>query len=170
MYLYDNSTPKAMNWVLTILFKSILILSLALKVSSALMGPRIAFSSVSNRFGSKKYGTLRTPLDQIRKTVKIYEKFPSTKVVTDIDDTVKSSGGVKLFGIPLGGIDVSQYISFIYLLFYRLYIVLCSFILLIKVNPYKMSILSIHIYSRLNFIEETSIQEHFSLLLNYHQD
>jgi phosphatidate phosphatase APP1 len=30
----------------------------------------------------------------------------STKVVTDIDDTVKSSGGVKLFGIPLGGIDV----------------------------------------------------------------
>lgn len=29
----------------------------------------------------------------------------SIKVVTDIDDTVKSSGGVKLFGIPLGGID-----------------------------------------------------------------
>lgn len=27
------------------------------------------------------------------------------KVVTDIDDTVKSSGGVKLLGIPLGGID-----------------------------------------------------------------
>jgi len=30
-----------------------------------------------------------------------------TRVVTDIDDTVKSSGGIKLFGIPLGGIDVS---------------------------------------------------------------
>ncbi len=29
-----------------------------------------------------------------------------TRVVTDIDDTVKSSGGVKLLGIPLGGIDV----------------------------------------------------------------
>ena len=27
------------------------------------------------------------------------------KVVTDIDDTVKSSGGVRLLGIPLGGID-----------------------------------------------------------------
>ena len=27
------------------------------------------------------------------------------KVVTDIDDTVKSSGGKTLFGIPLGGID-----------------------------------------------------------------
>eukprot|EP01035_Chromulina_nebulosa_P021514 gene21514-27858_t len=29
-----------------------------------------------------------------------------TRVVTDIDDTVKSSGGVKLFGIALGGVDV----------------------------------------------------------------
>jgi len=31
-----------------------------------------------------------------------------TRIVTDIYDTVKSSGDVKLFGIPLGGIDVSQ--------------------------------------------------------------
>ena len=31
----------------------------------------------------------------------------SIKVITDIDDTVKSSGGVKLFGISLGGVDVS---------------------------------------------------------------
>ena len=30
----------------------------------------------------------------------------AVRVVTDIDDTVKSSGGVKLFGIALGGIDV----------------------------------------------------------------
>jgi hypothetical protein len=29
----------------------------------------------------------------------------SIKVVSDVDDTIKSSGGVKLFGIPLGGID-----------------------------------------------------------------
>lgn len=34
-----------------------------------------------------------------------------TRVVTDIDDTIKSSGGVKLFGIPLGGIDVSKIIQ-----------------------------------------------------------
>ena len=27
------------------------------------------------------------------------------RVITDIDDTVKSSGGKTLFGIPLGGID-----------------------------------------------------------------
>jgi hypothetical protein len=27
------------------------------------------------------------------------------KVVTDIDDCVKSSGGVRLCGIPLGGVD-----------------------------------------------------------------
>ena len=30
-----------------------------------------------------------------------------TQVVTDIDDTVKSSGGVTLAGIPLGGVDTS---------------------------------------------------------------
>ena len=35
----------------------------------------------------------------------------SIRVVTDIDDTVKSSGGVRLFGIALGGIDVSLLIS-----------------------------------------------------------
>jgi hypothetical protein len=29
------------------------------------------------------------------------------RVITDIDDTIKSSGGVRLFGIALGGIDVS---------------------------------------------------------------
>ena len=28
-----------------------------------------------------------------------------TKVVTDIDDTVVSSGGLNIFGITLGGID-----------------------------------------------------------------
>lgn len=32
----------------------------------------------------------------------------SIRVITDIDDTVKSSGGVRLFGIALGGID-TQY-------------------------------------------------------------
>ena len=29
------------------------------------------------------------------------------QVITDIDDTIKSSGGVTLAGIPLGGVDVS---------------------------------------------------------------
>lgn len=35
-------------------------------------------------------------------------KKPNTKVVTDIDDTVVSSGGINIFGITLGGID-NQY-------------------------------------------------------------
>ena len=30
------------------------------------------------------------------------------QVITDIDDTVKSSGGVKLGNIPLGGIDTQD--------------------------------------------------------------
>eukprot|EP01041_Mallomonas_annulata_P009197 gene9197-19068_t len=32
-------------------------------------------------------------------------KNVNVRVITDIDDTVKSSGGVKLLGVPLGGID-----------------------------------------------------------------
>ncbi|CAN0254389.1 unnamed protein product, partial [Hapterophycus canaliculatus] len=27
------------------------------------------------------------------------------RVVTDVDDTIKSSGNKRLFGVPLGGID-----------------------------------------------------------------
>lgn len=34
-----------------------------------------------------------------------------TKVVTDIDDTVVSSGGLNIFGIALGGIDRYDLIS-----------------------------------------------------------
>lgn len=69
----------------------------------AIMGPRIVFPA-AKRFGSKRNDLIRTPS---RNAMKSFSKPPSTKVVTDIDDTVKSSGGVKLFGIPLGGIDVS---------------------------------------------------------------
>ena len=36
------------------------------------------------------------------------------QVVTDIDDTIKSSGGVALAGIPLGGVDVSYQRGSIY--------------------------------------------------------
>ena len=39
---------------------------------------------------------------------KLSNKDRSVRVITDIDDTVKSSGGVRLFGIALGGID-TQY-------------------------------------------------------------
>lgn len=33
-------------------------------------------------------------------------KYPLTQVVSDIDDTLKSSGGVQIGGVALGGIDV----------------------------------------------------------------
>lgn len=33
-------------------------------------------------------------------------QFPLTQVVSDIDDTLKSSGGVSVAGVNLGGIDV----------------------------------------------------------------
>ena len=38
----------------------------------------------------------------------------AVQVVTDIDDTIKSSGGVALAGIPLGGVDTSYTRSTVY--------------------------------------------------------
>jgi hypothetical protein len=81
----------------------LVVLSLATGFVESIMTPRISFPLVTKRFSSSKYDTARKPN---RVPIKSYAKVPATKVVTDIDDTVKSSGGVKLFGIPLGGIDV----------------------------------------------------------------
>ena len=86
-------------------FILLVILSLATGFVESIMGPRVAFPLVTKRFTSKKYEPIRTPN---KNSLKAYAKTPSTKVVTDIDDTVKSSGVLKLFGIPLGGIDVRK--------------------------------------------------------------
>ena len=44
--------------------------------------------------------------DSLRRVLYSRASAPAgIRVITDIDDTVKSSGGVKLLGIPLGGID-----------------------------------------------------------------
>lgn len=54
------------------------------------VGCSVAFSSTNNN----------TPLRSSLLT------FPLTQVVSDIDDTLKSSGGVQVAGVYLGGIDV----------------------------------------------------------------
>jgi hypothetical protein len=36
----------------------------------------------------------------------IFLAYPLTQVVSDIDDTLKSSGGLEIGGVSLGGIDV----------------------------------------------------------------
>lgn len=95
---------KLNTTALEIVLILLVILSLATGFVESIMGPRVAIPLVSKRFTSKKYDPLR---GSGRMPMKANAKSPSTKVVTDIDDTVKSSGGVKLFGIPLGGIDVS---------------------------------------------------------------
>ena len=82
---------------------SLVILSLATGFVESRMTPRIAFPLVTKRFTSKKYNAQKTPG---RVSVKIFAKVTRTKVVTDIDDTVKSSGGARIWGIALGGIDV----------------------------------------------------------------
>jgi phosphatidate phosphatase APP1 len=63
--------------MLTILAKS------QLSPRSILLGARESFNALMNSRNN-------------------YNSKPSVRVVTDIDDTVKSSGGVRLFGIPLG--------------------------------------------------------------------
>jgi hypothetical protein len=55
------------------------------------------FSKILNLFGGKSSTSYPSKSTSLSKT--------PIKVVTDIDDTVVSSGGVKLFGIALGGID-----------------------------------------------------------------
>ena len=48
------------------------------------------------------------PLDTQETAIKVAKAERLLRVVTDIDDTVKSSGNKRLVGIPLGGID-AQY-------------------------------------------------------------
>lgn len=50
--------------------------------------------------------TDKTPKNTLEADLLQKQCSPIFRVVTDIDDTVKSSGGVKLFGVPLGGIDI----------------------------------------------------------------
>ncbi|EAN31282.2 hypothetical protein TpMuguga_03g00537 [Theileria parva strain Muguga] len=50
-------------------------------------------------------------VQKAQKTIDIKDKsigWGATQVIIDIDDTVKSSGGIKLFNVPLGGVD-TQY-------------------------------------------------------------
>jgi len=55
----------------------------------------VSFTLPSQTHGKLHIGTSLTAL-----------KYPLTQVVSDIDDTLKSSGGVKIGGVALGGIDV----------------------------------------------------------------
>jgi hypothetical protein len=73
---------------------------LSLRLPDSLMSP----DSVRNGW---RNNTANSSHDLDHTFINNYHEV-GTRVVTDIDDTVKSSGGVKLFGIPLGGIDVSS--------------------------------------------------------------
>ena len=51
--------------------------------------------------------SVKISLNTMAKTqAQSFLKYPLTQVVSDIDDTLKSSGGVKIGGVALGGIDV----------------------------------------------------------------
>ncbi|KAL7519358.1 hypothetical protein ACHAWX_004124 [Stephanocyclus meneghinianus] len=75
----------------------------------------VAFSSTSQHSKLAPL-TSRHQLGKIRNTLATtntdsnaqttFLKYPLTQVVSDIDDTLKSSGGVTIAGVALGGIDV----------------------------------------------------------------
>ena len=60
---------------------------------------------VTHGISQSKKNLQSVTITAVNKNYATSNSYSSTKVVTDIDDTVKSSGGVRLFGIPLGGID-----------------------------------------------------------------
>lgn len=62
--------------------------------------PAVTLKRGNPRGGKGSLGSLVPQLPGSSKT-----SLLRTRVVTDIDDTVKSSGGVNIFGIALGGID-----------------------------------------------------------------
>jgi hypothetical protein len=64
------------------------------------LGGLVEVESFVNQFSSRFSPALSR--NQLAATL----KYPLTQVVSDIDDTLKSSGGVKIGGVALGGIDV----------------------------------------------------------------
>lgn len=77
------------------------------------LGIRNALSTASPKIGDEKRSSQEPREDHRRKYLKIFDgptrrgrrKTQAIRVVTDIDDTVVSSGGLSIFGIHLGGVD-----------------------------------------------------------------
>jgi hypothetical protein len=66
----------------------------------------IGSSSAVGRFAisCKRY---HTPIQRRRSTISLnHQQDPCIQVISDVDDTLKSSGGVNIAGVALGGIDV----------------------------------------------------------------
>ena len=79
------------------------------KISKRYLSATLSFPVAKRTTSSLSYNGFNVNVKQRDTTLKgDSENLRNIKVVTDIDDTVKSSGGVKLLGIPLGGID-TQY-------------------------------------------------------------
>ena len=69
------------------------------KIPIKMISPKIIYRKLFN-------SNLKSQIEKaFENNIKSEKNEEFIRVVTDIDDTVKSSGGVKLFGIPLGGID-----------------------------------------------------------------
>lgn len=104
--------------------KTVVLMLLLMFVLTATSLPN-SFRMVPSYFGDpsltikarspQKFDNLGSPLfsstpssSKVSASTSRIDRKRAIKIVTDLDDTVKSSGGVRLFGIPLGGID-TQY-------------------------------------------------------------
>ncbi|ORM41228.1 uncharacterized protein BXIN_0869 [Babesia sp. Xinjiang] len=67
-------------------------------------GQNTAFGIAASNLEKRQNAVAQRMLDVNDKTL----EWGSTQVIIDIDDTVKSSGGYRLFNVPLGGVD-TQY-------------------------------------------------------------
>ena len=92
------------------------------------------------------------------------ESTAPIRVITDIDDTVKSSGGVRLFGIALGGIDVRLLFQITIFVFEYIQILIYA---LYQVDTKKLNLPNFIMSDRHNTSVVTSIQEPFNLHSNY---
>jgi len=72
--------------------------TLKLIISSTMFANKV----YSSAFIPKLAFPINKPNSMLRKGLRHLVGSSYVKVVTDIDDTVKSSGGVKLLGIPIG--------------------------------------------------------------------
>jgi hypothetical protein len=78
-------------------------------IGGALEVTSFQFASSHSRLSAQKsrqYLARQSPLAATNSNVQPFLKYPLTQVVSDIDDTLKSSGGVTIAGVALGGIDV----------------------------------------------------------------
>ena len=97
-----------MNLLIKSIILNCIIFTILMMFVKSSMNRKISIKMISPKIIDRKFfnSNLKSQIEKaFGNNIKSEKNEEFVRVVTDIDDTVKSSGGVKLFGIPLGGID-----------------------------------------------------------------